>query len=742
MTPGLSDKRPLAQRQPWPRAGYRFEFREDQGHDGAVSFIGQSALFTVTVRPARAAYLIAEESLDGFRRAVQEASERWGGQTELIIPVRDDGTISLDSQRMIELSHVDGLVNIDAPVDHAKSLADSFGMHLTPIKDIDSWGVTQCTSHPADLGPPGTVDGSNGYTIAAEGDPLWQVAAAGGLSAEAAKGFHESGLTIRRAQGGLDIGESQLRGHTLLEATTVSMREAWAPLTPATSPTVIFLTSEDDFGDCLKFWNLRALRPAGRGVMPMYLLPADVSSWMSWPGVLFEALKRPAHFSPDVLIVSSSVAEEAMHAFAESMGLQLSEEAPARPFTTGKVPKRLAPFTYQLDCPVHYFAFERRYGETEFVDVPVVGEKTVLRFASPVPTTAAFAGLSLVSISGEPLDALPKREPVAKLVTDSAEWHDEAIQIPDYLKRDWRIELRIPTLAAGYEAVMREVTNAHRLSDKGALGAGLMEQGAIDVLREANVFESIRQLTTPRGEKIAKELEKLFGKGQPLTEEQREFAERFGGRSERTFKCAENLGHGSFEAAQTALERLAGIGWAERGFRTVCGECTNKSFVPFSAEAARGVARCPVCGATTDYTREPAPRGLVVYYRLDGRVDFANDSGVIAHLMVLGTLQRRYKHTFLKPGVDLFFTDGVEGEADVLGVCDGKLVSGEVKMSGYSFTEKQLEKDLDIVQRLRSEIYVMAATSPIEDEAKQRAKARCDELGVQLLLLERDDLLR
>jgi hypothetical protein len=142
-----------------------------------------------------------------------------------------------------------------------------------------------------------------------------------------------------------------------------------------------------------------------------------------------------------------------------------------------------------------------------------------------------------------------------------------------------------------------------------------------------------------------------------------------------------------------------------------------------------------------DYTRE-TERGLVVHYRLDRRADFANDSGVIAHLMVIGALNRRYKHTLLKPRVDLYFADGTKGEADVLGICDGKLVSGEVNMSGRSFTEIQLNKDLDIVQRLRSDIYVMAPTSPIEAEAKERAKMRCDEVAVELLIFERNDLLR
>lgn len=712
---------------------------------GHVTLVGQPALFKVTVRPARAAYLIAEGSRDGFRRAVQETTSRWGGQTEPIITVLEDGTIAPDHRRVIEVAHVDGLVNVDAPTDYATSLAESFEMHLTPIDHIDQVGVTMFTSHPADLALPATVDGSNGYVIAAEGAPLWQVAAAGDLRSEAEKGFYDAGMAVRRARFDHEIGESQLWNHTLLGATTVSMIESWASPAPMDSSTVIFLVSDaDDFDGCLTFWNLRALRSVGpHGVTPMHLLPMDISHWTAWPQALAGALRRPDQFSPDVLITSSSGGDEATHAFAQSMGLRLSEEQRVlRSRTFGKeVKKRTTPFTYLVGLPVGYVAFERRYGLAAFIDVPVVGEKTALRFAGPVPTKLDYGGLSLVSISDGPIDALPKREPVAKLIEDSAVWHDGAIQIATRLQQDCRLEIRIPTLAAAYEAVMRERTVSHPLSDKGAIGTGLLDEAATDVLAERGVFETIRQLTTPRGEDIAKKLQKLFGREQPLTEEQKEFAKEFGGRSERVFKSADRLGYGSFEAAQTALERLSGIGWAERGLQTACNQCKIRSFMPFSRETARGNAHCPVCGSSTDYTREPG-RGMVVHYRLDARVDFANDNGVIAHLMVVRALARRYTHTFLKPGVDLFFADGLQGEADVTGICDGKLVSGEVKMSGRSFTEAQLDKDMDIVERLRSDIYLMAATSPIKNEAKQSAKARCDELGVELLILERDDLLR
>lgn len=55
-----------------------------------VNYLGVSPV-TVAVLPARVAYLISETSTTGFRRAVQEASCRWGGMTEPVIPVKSNG---------------------------------------------------------------------------------------------------------------------------------------------------------------------------------------------------------------------------------------------------------------------------------------------------------------------------------------------------------------------------------------------------------------------------------------------------------------------------------------------------------------------------------------------------------------------------------------------------------------------------------------------------------------------------
>ena len=703
---------------------------------------GQAGLFNVSVRPARAVYLIVEGSHSGFRRAVQEASTRWGGACEPIVQVRADGSVTDDDLTIVKKANVDGVANVDVPNEHAQAIAESLGLELVQVEGIDRWGTTMFTSHPMILGLlPNTVDGSNSYVMPAVDAPSWHVAACGDLTVEHEAKLDPEFLATRRAQFGYEIGKVQLWGHTLIGCTTVSLGEIWASPAPLDSPTVVWLTQEDSLADCVGFWNLRALRPLRHGSLPMYLLPADISSWMNWPEVLHSVLRRPGRFAPDVMITSASVDADSLDAFARNMGLERAAEDEVRRYSRpDNLSLRSAPYTYLIGRPIGCFLFDRIYGELEVVDVPVVREITTLRFRSPVPLKPTAAGHALVRIDGDPFDGLPKRQCVATLVSRDATWRDEAIQVPAFLVPDYRIELHVPTLAAACEAVLAERTRSHAISQKGAVGMSLLDENAVEALVESDVYEAIRQLTTMRGEQIARELQKLFGKDQALTDDQREFAAQFAGRSEQEFRSADRLGYGTAQAAATALERLVGIGWAERGLGTVCATCGLTRFTPFSPQIARGPGRCPVCGTKADFTGNE--RGLTVHYRLDGRVDHANDQGVVAHLMAIGTMTRRYQDVWLVPGMDLIFSDNTEREADLFGICDGMVVSGEVKMSGSRFDDSQVKRDIDTATRLGADWHVMAATTPIPDHAKDLAASLCEEAGIKLHILERDDLRR
>src|SRR5438874_11593590 len=110
----------------------------------------------------------------------------------------------------------------------------------------------------------------------------------------------------------------------------------------------------------------------------MVLLPEDISSWTIWPQALQRVLRRPDHFTPDVMITSTTVDRAGMDAFAQRVGIQRADSEELRRYVkSGGISMRSAPFTYLTGTPVGCFAFHRRYGELAFVDVPVVRDTNI-----------------------------------------------------------------------------------------------------------------------------------------------------------------------------------------------------------------------------------------------------------------------------------------------------------------------------------------------------------------------------
>jgi hypothetical protein len=247
-----------------------------------VDYLGQASL-RATVVPARAVYLVREGSSSGFRRAVQEASTRWGGMTEPIVPVSADG--NLDGawwRRVVELASVDGAVNVDVPGDNAAAVAGELGLTLVPLAHIDRTGPVMWTCHPAWVGP--RDEPEQAYVIACAGGPLWQAVAAGDLTDEHAADLDVNNImAVRRPRTGDEVGRAQVWGGTLLDRTVTNFAEYSGANGPLSCPAVVWVVDADDLRDCCYFWNLRALRPLQLASVPMLLLPVDeVEHWVGF----------------------------------------------------------------------------------------------------------------------------------------------------------------------------------------------------------------------------------------------------------------------------------------------------------------------------------------------------------------------------------------------------------------------------------------------------------------------------
>ncbi|NUP74403.1 MAG: hypothetical protein HOQ07_07120 [Sinomonas sp.] len=709
----------------------------------------RSASFEVTVRPARAVYLVdATPGADrgGVRRAIQEASTRWGGACELIVLVGQGGAVGVRDRTMVGFSRADGAVNVNLPAAVAESAAGALGLALVPLRDIDEYGPVIGTSHPGIVGGARTADGFNGFLIASRNGKLWEAAVAGDLTDEHEHALTPELLSVRRPHASnYEIGLAQLGPHarTLAARTVLEFGENRAENNPALRPTVVWVTQGDDVHDIVEFWNVRALRSVRFGEMPMMLLPRDeIEYWTEFDRHMLSALGRPNSFEPDVVLASRSVSKEDLTEFAAKIGLVAADAEPhSRPAPTGQPTIRTEPFTYNiLDDLLPWVSFHRTYGRSASVVAAVYDEHSTLEFPSPVPFTGS--GKTQLLIGGPALAGLPRQPVLAGMIKERGLWRDSGIQITTLAQSAYRIELTVPRLAEATRAVLSDATTKWALSDKGAVGIGLLENTDIRVLLEPDVFEALLALTTPRSKHMAAELARALGREvTDLTDAERQLAERWSGRAERQFRSAANLPLDGLKGPDRlhALDRLAGVGWAERGLQVACQVCRLDSFLPLAEEHARGQAYCPGCGSPSRYIR--GNTSVEIAYRLDSRIDRAADQGVLAHLLTIAALRSKYTSLHLLPGVDVWLQGETEKkEIDLYGICDGEIAAGEVKQSPEDFTEEQMRSDVQKSAHVGADIHIMASPGTIAASARALATRICEEAGLELVLMDKTDL--
>jgi hypothetical protein len=92
--------------------------------------------------PSRGAYLIKPQSRKGLRCAICEASTRWGGRSEPIIPVYAGRRLRPGWEQVVEVSGVDGLINVDVDQEDAQRVATQLGLGVVPAEHVDRWGET------------------------------------------------------------------------------------------------------------------------------------------------------------------------------------------------------------------------------------------------------------------------------------------------------------------------------------------------------------------------------------------------------------------------------------------------------------------------------------------------------------------------------------------------------------------------------------------------------------------------
>ncbi|MGO4856256.1 hypothetical protein [Arthrobacter sp. 2MCAF14] len=707
-----------------------------------IEYRGQSTLLA-TIVPARAAYLVQENSRDGFRRAVQEASTRWAGMTEPIVPVSGDGHIDEATRRMLDLAGVDGLVNVDLSVAEAETASEELGLPWVPLDQARWADPLIWTCNPAGVGTT-PVQGSSYVVADADADAdLWMVTAAGTLPTDYITGMQDQLFPIRSSSRPDYFGRSQLGEATWLNQTTTSFGETYGSQIPLNYPAVLWITKDDDLQDCWEFWNVRALRPVrDASSVPMVLLPVgEVQHWLEFDRQLAAYLARPDQFSPDVVLTSRTASEAEMLQIADVLHLQPNGSDKVQPGGGYPIPdeQRHHPYTYTIWNDVSQFVnFQRVYGTDMEVDVHIFKDTTTVQFSSPVVFRGG--GNALLRLNGAPFEGLPRHKNVASLIAKGATWHKDSLQLGVFAQQDYRLQIHVPSLPESLHVLLQDVTVSYKLSDKGSLADGLQQMRGAESLLKPGIFETIRELISPRSTQFLKDLKRLTKNGE-ITPEVEEFAHAWAGQGKRRYKTALDLPNNEAWLAADVLEDLCAVSWAERGFEIKCSRCRTSSFVPLAGDSSRGPAKCPACRDEQKYTSSNSKTyDRSIFYRLDGFVDTASDQGVLPHLLAIAELTQREPRSWFLPGVDLKFKDGTEMEADILGVYAGRFLSGEAKMSGKDFNTKQIDNDIHLAAAVGADIYVMAAPDDIPETAKAEAVEKCEASGIDLIVLDRTDL--
>ncbi|MFJ7907042.1 hypothetical protein [Kitasatospora sp. NPDC096204] len=683
-------------------------------------YLGQSVM-EATLLPSRVAYLIATGDTEGFRQAVAEASSRWGGLTEPIVEISDTNGPTPDHLAVVNAAKVEAVVNVSASTKAAERIADGLGLPCVPLSNISQHPASSYTVDPAEIA---RIEARQAPVVAMPGAPLWQVTSAGCRPANAV-GYARPGY------GDDDFGRLQLWGATWLQSTMDQFGEYRSAMT-GYAPTVVWVTGPDDLTDCLAFWNTRALCPPDTLVMPMLLLPGEdraIENWLNFPDQFEGFLSRPDCFTPDVILTSRNVPLARLNEIATLLRLQPSTTPVEIGAKIPAPPTRTAPYSYRVKDPSDWVRADRDYGLVTTFDAQVfTGRAMTLRVPAPVQFSSG-SGSALLRFWGKPLDGLPARDCVAQLVDPHASWRGRAIQLAaPGVRHQLVFPVTVPTLQQATERILNDVTKSHQLSLPGRLGQALADRADINALLEPGVYEAAVELTTPRTKQLTKALEQLESDGGSPSDLE-ELAVLWGGRAERRFWPPDRLGSVRGTDPVAAAERLCTLGWAERGLRNDCLECTIQSFVPLNQTSS--TPTCPGCGAVSNYWSTAA--SVAVHYRLNSFTDRASDNGVLPHLLVIAALHRDRKHSYFLPGTDLVFEGQKDPEeVDIFGIWDEQVLAGEVKTSASQFTDAQLERDVALSRKLGADVHLLAAVDMVPNATRATAERLCKKAGLEL----------
>ena len=500
----------------------------------------------------------------------------------------------------MNLLRPEAAVNVDVADEAARRAAASLGLPLIRLDHIDRAGPSRFSTFPAAL----MDDGARQAYPTPSDDSLWQAAALGTVSETARHGFSSLDVPLWTPPGDDWAGRAQLTSQTLLHSGTVQFQEQTTINGPVVTPMIIYVARRNDVEDCRMFWNIRALRSLLIDPQRVVVVPdTGTEHWHEFDRSLASVLTASTDVEPDVIIASIKVSAEKLDAIAQRFGLQASS-APIRSARAWPPPPlRTAPHTYRLNLEVlHYFVFERIYGQMREVRVQAFRSGTRLALQSPVSFRSQ--GYALMRVRGPALDPYPRKDSIATMILDNAVWRRDELEIGVAAQATYGLDLRLPTLRQVLERLLTTRGIEHSLSEKGALAVGLLRDSTTaELLLQPHVRVLIETLTTPRRAHLIRRLTQLVAEAS--VPDVAALIEGLGGRTDRRSRSFSDLRSLVRGLTLRTVEDLADRLWLERGLHNHVPAVQNRQLRP--SRGGRRSSRMP-CVRTPGGLPNRSPR--------------------------------------------------------------------------------------------------------------------------------------
>lgn len=702
--------------------------------------IGQ-ALLNVDVRPVRLGYAAREASVDDFRSAVLEASSRWGGMQEPILPVGADGHIVPSHMGLLDRMPVDYLCSIsDELRPQAAELQEQVHRQVVTLQYVQTHLAVHATHVQPEQARPSNVIGAR------HEDPVTSLAALGAAwDPDQITAWQGVGLNVFPQPFGLgQLVGAQFNGSSLITATAAQCSES-AVYGLSGVPLVIWLTAPDSLDDAWAYWNFRTLIPRRLSFVPSCLLPLPIDD-MAPVRVLVEAVcaRRPFHSDPDMIVFSHSIDTPAAEHFIQALGArEYDGDAVQISWSSHGHLQPSQPLTALLANPTQLVAVNRDLGQRTVVPTYLRRRKTIVSVDSPV-RFRALGGDVRLRFSGPSAFSIPESPSAVKLFDANAIQAQGCVEIATTASNHYTVHLDVPQRIAVLSAYLQDQRLAHDLSDKGQLARGVLNATPdIARLRNPVALAVIDSLTTHRFSHELDEARKL------LPEMDEAHLEQLIHAVQNTRQTSRTLEQVFLEVRATcseverphvgaALGSLADAHMLARGFLVVCELCGIRSFIELRTAGAP--ALCPGCGSSATYEIDPTGQPAI-HYRLNALLDRASDQGVLGHVVVEAALRDRFGYDDLinLPGVNLVLADHSTREIDSLALIQKDLWIGEVKPRSEYFTDEQLNRDLALGEAIGAQTYLIACMAGIDQSRIDAALDAAVQHGMQLAVLDAAD---